>query len=252
MKRTQKQWLVQEFSQLTGVSVRTLHHYDSIGLLKPSLRAHNNYRLYSEHDLLMLERIVALKFFGFTLQQIKLLLTDQIDTHEHLMKQKHSLENYIKQLQHACYLLENIIQHESSRDAIEWASITNLIKAYDMNKEVHKDWITQTFSPDQLKQLEEWKKMFTEEQIKDVEARWEKLIARVKNHMDQDPCTPASQKLAQEWMNLVKEKYGPFEELKDAIWLAYKHNKIPHAPFDQELWNWLHKASQCLTRTQSK
>ena len=64
-------WFVKEFSQLTKVSVRTLHHYDDIGLLKASLRTSGNYRLYSEVDLLKLQCIVTLKIFGFSLEQIK-------------------------------------------------------------------------------------------------------------------------------------------------------------------------------------
>ncbi|HCK8789521.1 TPA: MerR family DNA-binding transcriptional regulator, partial [Legionella pneumophila] len=41
------QWFVKDLSQLTAVSVQTLHHYDRIGLLKPSLRLANGYRVYS-------------------------------------------------------------------------------------------------------------------------------------------------------------------------------------------------------------
>ena len=79
-----KQWYAKELSQLTQVSVRTLHHYDKIGLLKPSLRQSNDYRLYSEKDLLKLQQIIALKFFGFELSQIKLLLAKQDDVHREL------------------------------------------------------------------------------------------------------------------------------------------------------------------------
>jgi DNA-binding transcriptional MerR regulator len=57
------QWYVKDLSKLTGVSVRTLHHYDQVGLLKPSIRQENGYRLYSERDLLKLQQIVALKYF---------------------------------------------------------------------------------------------------------------------------------------------------------------------------------------------
>lgn len=46
------QWYVKELSKLTGVSVQTLHHYDKINLLAPSVRHANGYRLYSERDLL--------------------------------------------------------------------------------------------------------------------------------------------------------------------------------------------------------
>jgi DNA-binding transcriptional MerR regulator len=53
------QWYVKDLSNLTGVSKQTLHHYDQIGLLKPSLRLTNGYRLYSEADLLKLQQIIA-------------------------------------------------------------------------------------------------------------------------------------------------------------------------------------------------
>lgn len=72
------QWFVKDLSQLTGVSVQTLHHYDRIGLLKPSLRLANGYRVYSEKDLLKLQQIIALKFFGFELSQIKTLLMKKV------------------------------------------------------------------------------------------------------------------------------------------------------------------------------
>ncbi|HBS48394.1 TPA: hypothetical protein DEO28_00235 [Candidatus Dependentiae bacterium] len=68
------QWLIKEISDLTKVSVRMLHHYDKLGLLKPSVRASNNYRYYSEQDLAKLQQIIALKFFGFGLGQIKNIL----------------------------------------------------------------------------------------------------------------------------------------------------------------------------------
>lgn len=59
-----------EFAQLAGVTVRTLHHYDRLGLLKPR-RAETGYRLYRTGDL---ERIVALKFLGIPLKRIGTLL----------------------------------------------------------------------------------------------------------------------------------------------------------------------------------
>ena len=69
------------------MSVRTLHYYDKIDLLKPSLRLTNGYRLYSDKDLLKIQQIIALKFFGFELSQIKLLLVKQDDIVENLVMQ---------------------------------------------------------------------------------------------------------------------------------------------------------------------
>src|SRR5476649_706994 len=86
------QWFVKDLSKLTGVSVQTLHHYDRIDLLKPSVRLSNVYRVYSEKDLLQLQEIIALKFFGFELSQVKALLTGEVGALEHFTVQAKLLE----------------------------------------------------------------------------------------------------------------------------------------------------------------
>src|SRR5262245_63641412 len=63
-----------EFAELAGVTVRTLHHYDRLGLLEPSARTASGYRLYTDRDLVRLEQIVVLKFVGLPLEQIRRLL----------------------------------------------------------------------------------------------------------------------------------------------------------------------------------
>src|SRR5215510_8070492 len=74
--KTQTEQLYQafEFAKMAGVTVRTLHHYDRIGLLKPSGHTGAGYRLYQKQDLVRLQQIVTLKFIGFSLKQIKDLL----------------------------------------------------------------------------------------------------------------------------------------------------------------------------------
>jgi len=62
----QRTYRVHEFAELTGVSVRALHHYDRLGLLKPR-RAASRYRIYVADDVAVLEQIVALKFIGVPL-----------------------------------------------------------------------------------------------------------------------------------------------------------------------------------------
>jgi DNA-binding transcriptional MerR regulator len=63
-----------EFAKLAGVTVRTLHHYDRLGLLSPGARNAAGYRLYGDNDLARLQHIAALKFLGLPLQRIKSLL----------------------------------------------------------------------------------------------------------------------------------------------------------------------------------
>src|SRR5258707_3129991 len=67
----EKLFQAREFAKLSGVTVRALHHYDRLGLLKPSRHTRAGYRLYSESDIARLEQIVALKFIGLFFKQIK-------------------------------------------------------------------------------------------------------------------------------------------------------------------------------------
>ena len=65
------------FARLTGITVRTLHHYDRIGLLRPDGRSDARYRLYGERELMRLQQIVTLKAFGFDLATIGRMLDDE-------------------------------------------------------------------------------------------------------------------------------------------------------------------------------
>jgi DNA-binding transcriptional MerR regulator len=67
---------VREVAELAGVTVRALHHYDELGLLKPSGRSESGYRLYSHGDLLRLREIVAWRQLGFSLREVQELLDE--------------------------------------------------------------------------------------------------------------------------------------------------------------------------------
>lgn len=64
------QWKVGELAKLTGVSVRALHHYEAIGLLKPAARSEGGHRCYTEAEVERLQRIVSLRELGFSLEDI--------------------------------------------------------------------------------------------------------------------------------------------------------------------------------------
>jgi MerR family transcriptional regulator, thiopeptide resistance regulator len=71
-QRSLKAWYqARDFAKLAGVTVRTLHHYDRLGLLKPRKRSSAGYRLYQPEDLERVEQIVALKFLGLPLAEIR-------------------------------------------------------------------------------------------------------------------------------------------------------------------------------------
>ena len=80
-------FLIKKVSEISGVSVRTLHHYDEIGLLSPK-KNENGYKYYSEDDMSFLQMILFYKYLGFPLKQIKdLLKQEDPEILNHLKKQ---------------------------------------------------------------------------------------------------------------------------------------------------------------------
>ncbi len=69
-------YLIKQVSEISGVSVRTLHHYDEIGLLSPK-KHENGYRYYSEEELSLLQTILYYKYLGFSLKDIKTLMKQE-------------------------------------------------------------------------------------------------------------------------------------------------------------------------------
>jgi DNA-binding transcriptional MerR regulator len=168
------QWYVKDLSNLTGVSKQTLHHYDQIGLLKPSLRLTNGYRLYSEADLLKLQQIIALKFFGFALKDIKTVLAGRVDPWDHFLKQAECLEEQAKNLMEASQALKRITAEKSSNKSIPWKTILELIEVYKMTQTLEKTWAGKVFDSQELKDYASFeaslKERFTLEDKKDFKA----------------------------------------------------------------------------------
>ena len=69
-------YTVSRLAEMAGVSVRTLHHYDEIGLLRPAARSAAGYRLYGERDLLRLQQILFFRELDFALDDIRRILDD--------------------------------------------------------------------------------------------------------------------------------------------------------------------------------
>jgi DNA-binding transcriptional MerR regulator len=98
---------VHEFAELAGVTVKALHHYDRLGLLKPR-RTAAGYRVYSLTDLERLEQIVALKFLGLPLKQIKSLLErDSLQLPNALRLQRRELEHKRRLMDRAIRAIED-------------------------------------------------------------------------------------------------------------------------------------------------
>lgn len=108
-------YLIKKVSDISGVSVRTLHHYDEIGLLSPR-KNENGYRYYSEDDMSLLQMILFYKYLGFTLKQIKeLLQQDENELLTHLKKQLILMQAENQRLLTLIDTLEKTIESQERR-----------------------------------------------------------------------------------------------------------------------------------------
>ncbi|PGB11234.1 MerR family transcriptional regulator [Bacillus toyonensis] len=106
-----------KFSKETGVSIRTLHYYDEIGLLKAQKDLISGHRLYGENHIVKLQKILALKFLGYNLEEIRLMLTNtslNLNLQDTLIQQQKAFE---KKKEHLDKVLKAINQTISLLDS---------------------------------------------------------------------------------------------------------------------------------------
>jgi len=102
-----------QVAALAGVTVRTLHHYDQVGLLRPHGRSTGGYRVYDDGDLERLHRVLAYRELGFSLEQVADILDDpQADTGSHLRRQHALVRQRIERLNQVLTHIEHEMEAE--------------------------------------------------------------------------------------------------------------------------------------------
>ena len=115
--RTESARLVLTVGQVAerfGVTVRTLHRYDEIGLLRPSERSGAGYRLYTEADVTRLQHVVVYRRLGFGLQEIALLLTHPESVEEHLRRQRTAVMSRLDEMRDLVTAIDRALEKEGS------------------------------------------------------------------------------------------------------------------------------------------
>jgi DNA-binding transcriptional MerR regulator len=220
---------VGELAELTGVSVRTLHHYDRLGLLQPSRYTEGGHRLYGEPDLLRLQQILTLRYLGFPLKQISALLERPgFDVIASLRAQRRSLRDRISELERIETVLGDLLDRRLGSGEWSWELVRAAAAAAQdgLDKEGQAmEQIKSYYTPEQLRQFEEVGKLAGPEEIRAIEEAWTALLAEVRANRDLDPTDPTAQALANRWETLnerTMRHYQAFPELKEAIRRNYE------------------------------
>jgi len=128
---------VGDLAKRTGLTVRTLHHYDEIGLLKPSLKTDTGHRLYTHGDVARLQQIVSLRQLGFSLEEIQSCLDRPgFSPLEVIQLHLSRLRRQIEMEQVLCKRLEGIAEHfhaaveVTAEQFLRTIEVTNMIETY--------------------------------------------------------------------------------------------------------------------------
>ncbi len=208
-----------EFAALAGVTVRALHHYDRLGLLKPSHRSNGGYRLYSDRDLARLEQIVVLKFVGLPLKEIRDLLKHEPDLSETLRRQQQVLAEKRRQLDEAMQAIQAAARSLESRREPDWTLFKQIIKEIQMQNDT--EWSKKYYSEEAKAKVEERKALWSPELQAQVSKDWSQLFADIEASLDEDPSSPKAQELAARWKKLVSGFTGGDPEIQKGLNAMY-------------------------------
>lgn len=210
------QWKVGELARDTGISVRTLHYYDEIGLLVPSGRTRAGHRVYGAADVTRLQQIVSLRALGLSLDQIKDTLEGASPLEVirmHMQRLAGEIEEKQALYARLHYLAERLENHEqvSADEFLQTIGVINMFEKY--------------YTKEQLAELAERREQLGDEAIKDVEAEWPRLIASVRAELDRgtDPADPTVQALARRWKELIEMFTGGDPGISRALETAWQN-----------------------------
>ncbi len=237
-----------EFAQRAGVTIRALHHYDRLGLLKPSGRTSAGYRLYTDRDLIRLEQIVALKFIGFPLNQIRDLLNRKdADLAATLRQQRQIIAEKRNHLDHAIRAIERAEQIVASGEKHDWDSFRKIIEVIQM--QTRKDWMQKYYTEEQLANL---KQRWSPELQAQADREWKALIQDVEAAIarNEDPAGETGKQLAARRKDLLLQFTGGDPGIAQGLKKLFADQgnwppdfKKPYGPAVEDFLNRASKAS---------
>ena len=220
-------WKIGELARRTGLTVRTLHHYDEIGLLSPAERSDGGHRVYDEASVQRLYRIVSLRSLGFPLDAIaEALDSERFDPRAAVEDHLRRLEAQIAQEQRLVAKLRALTDRLGADDFLTTIEELTMRERY--------------YTPEQLDQLEQRRQTLGDDAIEDVEHEWAEIFATLRAEMDKgtDPADPRLRPLAERGRELVAMFTGGDPGITSALkklWEKEDPETVSHGLVDAEV-----------------
>lgn len=236
---------VGELARRTGLTVRTLHHYDEIGLLAPSSRTASGHRLYAMAEVMLLQKIRSLRQLGLSLDEIRdclaqpsLSLERVFEIHLARLEEEIALRNRLR------HRLEAALESLGSNGSV---SLDELLETIEVTTMFDK-----YYTREQLQKLEERGDEVGQERIQQVQAEWMEVFADYRTAMEKglDPGAEEVRAIAHKAQGLILEFTGGDPGISQSLKNMYQaegpENVLNgHAiDADAKLWSYMRRASQ--------
>jgi MerR family transcriptional regulator, thiopeptide resistance regulator len=230
-------WKVGELAQKTGLSVRALHYYEEIGLLRPSHRTASGHRLYTAGDVARLSQIKSLRALGLGLEEIRAFLErPSLSPLEIIERHLGSLRMQIAEEQKLCIKLEGIAQ---KLRAGEETSVEQLLQMIEVSTMIEK-----YYTPEQLEELKARREAMGEAAMRQAERDWQQLFEELRVEMEKgtDPKSEVVQRLMARSEALIEAFTGGNPEIRKSLERMYKEEPSISQRIDPRIAEYMGKA----------
>ncbi len=195
---------VSKTAKLTGVSVRTLHYYDEIGLLLPSMVSETGYRYYDEWALEKLQQILFYRELDFPLKDIvKIMNASNYKKEDALKRQRELLKLKRQRLDNLIDLLDANLKGDNTMNFKEFDRSTIEEAKRKYAKEVEEKWgDTDAYAKSKAKT-----EQYSNEDWEKVMSKMDTILKKFADQIDAAPESQIVQALVEEWRNFITESY---------------------------------------------
>ncbi|HEX5499690.1 MAG TPA: MerR family transcriptional regulator [Thermomicrobiales bacterium] len=222
-----------EAAALAGVTVRTLHHYDRIDVLRPSGRSDAGYRFYDEADVLRLQQIVTLRGLGFGLDRIGAMLDrPDVDLDASMRAQRLALRRRIVDLDRIDAAIADLLADHAATGGWDWATIERATAASRVAWQDGVREMERYYTPEQIAEFAAWGEDAGPAEIAEVERLWAELLTEIRaaRAAGIDAASPEARRLAERADALVERQFRGHETMKTAVRNAYEAGAFADNP----------------------
>ncbi|MFS0837130.1 MerR family transcriptional regulator [Paenibacillus sp. 1P03SA] len=242
---------VGELARKANITVRTLHHYDQIGLLKPSGSTEGGHRLYSDEDVMRLEQIAILKKMGLGLKAVQEMLdsygTDWLSCLEDQLQMVRREKEKLEELESMLRVTIHSVQMEGT---LNWNTMFQMIRLSQKDPAAKQRFIREHFTPEERKRLNKLPNLGKDDPLT---LRWTEEVSRARSVMHEDPASPAAQEVAARITALALDAFDGDQNLMNKLWELHgaEDNPMLLYPFEPELLEFLNEAFDYYDRNQT-